>query len=84
MKRIVAVALVTALLAVSVAASPALAVPDQYDDTQSHPLRVAAYLAHPIGYAAEWLIFRPFHYLVSRPSLERMFGHNVHGENRVY
>ncbi len=84
MKRTIACSIVTALLAVSVAASPALAVPDRYDDTQSHPLRVIAYLAHPIGYAAEWLIFRPFHYLVSQPPVEGMFGHTAHGENRVY
>lgn len=60
------------------------ALPDDYDDTQSHPLRVIAYLAHPVGFAAEWLIFRPFHYVVSRPYLEPVFGHRRHGEIRVH
>jgi len=50
-----------------------VAVEDDYDDTQSHPLRVAAYLAYPIGFTAEWLVLRPFHYLISRPSLESVF-----------
>jgi hypothetical protein len=62
------------------ATRPAAAVPDDYDDTQSHPLRIAAYLAYPIGYTAEWLFFRPFHYLVSRPQLEPVFGHRPHEE----
>ena len=61
-------------------AGPAAAAPDDYDDMQSHPLRVAAYLIYPIGYTAEWLIFRPFHYLVSRPALEPVFGHRPHEE----
>jgi hypothetical protein len=82
MKRFIAVAALTMVLAL--AAGPAAAVPDEYDDTQSHPLRVAAYLVYPIGYTAEWLIFRPFHYIVSRPYLERVFGHRPHGEYSVY
>ncbi|MFQ5664888.1 MAG: hypothetical protein ACE5I7_00500 [Candidatus Binatia bacterium] len=76
MKRFIAAALLAVTLAC--AAGPAAAVSDEYDDTQSHPLRVAAYLLNPIGYTAEWLIFRPLHYLVSRPSLEKFFGHRPH------
>ena len=82
MKRFIAAAALTMVLAM--AAGPAAAVPDDYDDTQSNPLRVAAYLAYPIGYTAEWLIFRPFHYLISRPYLEEFFGHKTHGEYRAY
>lgn len=81
MKRWIAALALTMTLAVS--AGPAAAVPDEYDDTQSHPLRIAAYLAYPVGYAAEWLIFRPFHYIVSRPYLEKVFGHKRHGEYAV-
>jgi len=51
---------------------------DAYDDTQSHPLRIIAYAVNPIGYAAEWLVFRPIHFVVSQPKLERMFGHTPH------
>lgn len=76
MKRFVVAGLLAMVLAC--AAGPACALPDEYDDSQSHPLRVAAYLINPLGYTAEWLIFRPFHYLVSRPYLEPVFGHRSH------
>jgi hypothetical protein len=82
MKRFIAAAAFVMVLALT--AGPAAAVPDDYDDTQSHPLRVAAYLMYPIGYTAEWLIFRPLHYIVSRPYLDQVFGHRPHGEYRVY
>ncbi len=78
MKRFALVAVVALLLAGFV--GTAVAAPDDYDDMQSHPLRVAAYLIYPVGYSLEWLIFRPFHYLVSRPSLEPVFGHRPHEE----
>ena len=82
MKRLIAAAALAIVLALS--AHPAAAVPDDYDDTQAYPLRVAAYFAYPVGYALEWAIFRPLHYLVSRPALEPVFGHHPHGEYRAY
>ncbi len=55
------------------------AAPDEYDDSQSHPLRIAAYLMHPVGWLAEWTIFRPFHFLVSATEpQEAFFGHRPH------
>lgn len=78
MKRFAVAALLSMVLTCT--ASSALAAPDDYDDTQSHPLRIAAYLIYPIGYTLEWLVFRPFHYLVSRPALEPVFGHRPHEE----
>ena len=52
---------------------------DQYDDSQSNPLRVTAYLLNPFGVALEWVIFRPFHWLVSAtPTQEYIFGHRPH------
>ncbi len=60
-------------------AAPASAYFDQYDDDEAHPLRVAAYALHPVGYTLEWLIFRPLHALVSQPELEPVFGHTPHG-----
>ena len=59
------------------ASSPALA-HDAYDDSQAHPLRLAAYALNPVGWAAEWLITRPIHFLVSQPQLEPIFGHVPH------
>lgn len=51
---------------------------DAYDDSQSHPLRLAAYALHPVGFALEWLVMRPIHFVVSQPELERVFGHVPH------
>jgi outer membrane protein OmpA-like peptidoglycan-associated protein len=58
---------------------PAIAASDEYDDSQSNPLRVAAYLLYPVGFLAEWTVFRPFHFLVSatKPQ-EAFFGHHPH------
>ncbi len=51
---------------------------DDYDDSQSHPLQLAAYAVYPIGYTLEWLVTRPIHALVSQPELEPIFGHRPH------
>ena len=58
---------------------PRGALADEYDDSQSHPLRVIAYTLYPAALLTEWLIFRPFHFLVSatKPQ-EKIFGHNPH------
>jgi outer membrane protein OmpA-like peptidoglycan-associated protein len=56
-----------------------MAAPDEYDDSQSNPFRVAAYLLYPAGFIMEWTIFRPFHLLVSSTEpLEAFFGHRPH------
>ena len=50
-----------------------------YDDSQSNPLRVTAYLLNPFGVALEWVIFRPFHFLVSATPVQAyIFGHRPH------
>lgn len=51
---------------------------DDYDDSQANPLRILAYLIHPVGYTLEWLVTRPFHEVVAQPDLEPVFGHDVH------
>lgn len=51
---------------------------DAYDDSESHPLRLVAYAVHPAGWAVEWLVPRPIHFLVSHPQLEDVFGHVPH------
>ena len=57
----------------------AIAAPDEYDDSQSNPLRIAAYLMYPVGWLAEWTVFRPFHFLVSATEpQEAFFGHRPH------
>jgi hypothetical protein len=51
---------------------------DEYDDSQSNPLRLLAYIIHPVGYTLEWLVTRPFHEVVAQPDLEPIFGHDGH------
>jgi hypothetical protein len=62
------------VLMLLLAAAPALA--DEYDsDSAGHPLRIAAYVLHPVGVALEWLIFRPAHWIGSKEPLATIFGH---------
>ncbi len=39
--------------------------PKEYHDEDSQPLAIIADLLFPIGYAAEWLVARPMHYLAA-------------------
>ena len=64
---------VTLALSIGLAAQTSFAAPDEYDDSQSHPLRVLAYLTYPVGWLAEWTIFRPFHSLVSSTRAQEAF-----------
>lgn len=75
MKKMMVVGLVALTLGLG---SPALAhertVDDTYDDAVMHPLRLAYYAIHPIGFAAQWLVGRPFQYIISREGLRNVFG----------
>ncbi|HEY2387322.1 MAG TPA: hypothetical protein VGK30_10195 [Candidatus Binatia bacterium] len=51
---------------------------DDYDDSQANPLRLLAYVIHPVGFTLEWLVTRPFHEVVAQPDLEPIFGHDSH------
>ncbi len=55
-------------------AAPATANPHD-PNRGGHPLRVAAYLLHPVGYFLDVVLVRPAHWLVSRESLAPIFGH---------
>lgn len=74
--RILLLALTLCLI---LTARPGWAEWDEYDDSQSNPFRIAAYLLHPVGWVTEWVVFRPFHFLVSatKPQ-EAFFGHRPH------
>ena len=66
-------------LGAALAAWPLTSRADEYDDSQSHPLRVTAYALHPFGVLVEWVLARPFHALVSAtPELEYVYGHRPH------
>ena len=82
MKRSIATLSLVALLGL---AGSAWAIPnDEYDDSQANPLRVAAYLIHPLGVGLEYLIFRPIHWVVSHDdTTEMVFGHGPHGAEEM-
>ena len=68
--RLLAAVAAFALLA---AASPAAA--EEYDETYSgHPLRVVAYVLHPVGVILDTLIFRPFHWIGSHEPFKTLVG----------
>ena len=70
-KRRLAIAVAAVLLWT---AAPAAA--DPHDSSESgHPLRIVAYIVHPVGVFLDTLIFRPAHWLVHRGSLKELFGH---------
>lgn len=67
------------VLSVCLVAAPRLAVADEYDDSQSNPLRVVGYVLNPVGVLLEWVAARPFHFLVSdTPEAEYVSGHRPH------
>ena len=70
--------LILALATVFVGAASPSRAHDAYDDSESHPLRIAAYALHPVGWAIEWIAMRPMHFMVSNPRLEPIFGHVPH------
>jgi hypothetical protein len=57
-----------------VQAGPAWA--DDYDPLEAgHPLRILAYVAHPVGWLLDVAIMRPAHWLGHLPGLREVFGH---------
>ena len=61
-------------LALFVLASPAAA--DEYDPKYAgHPLRILAYIVHPVGVAFDYLLFRPAHWVGMHEPFKTIFGH---------
>jgi len=74
LRRSIAVLSFAASLAL--VAAPAAA--DEYDARRAgHPLRVVAYVLHPVGVALDYLLFRPAHWVGSQPVIRTIFGHDV-------
>lgn len=70
-RGVVAGCLALVLLA---SAGPALA--DNYEPKRAgHPLRIVAYVLHPIGVAIDYLVLRPAHWVGSREPFKTVFGH---------
>ena len=65
------------LLSLVLSSFASTAMADEYrSERAGHPVRILAYLLHPIGFIAENLIFRPAHWLVSHDRLRAFFGHD--------
>ncbi len=43
----------------------------RYRESESHPLRIASYILHPVGWVAREVIFRPFSYFASSTPVTR-------------
>jgi len=55
-------------------ASPVAA--DEYDSsTAGHPVRMIAYILHPVGVIIDYVLLRPAHWLGSHEPLKTLFGH---------
>jgi len=69
--RLMLIAVVSSLLLVASTAAS-----DDYEPhSAGHPLRIAAYVLHPVGVALDYLIFRPTHWIGSLGPLKAIFGH---------
>jgi hypothetical protein len=48
---------------------------DEYDAKEAgHPLRIAAYVLHPVGVIIDWVIFRPAWWIGSHDPFYTLFG----------
>ncbi|MGH0034782.1 MAG: hypothetical protein ACQGVK_07110 [Myxococcota bacterium] len=48
----------------------------EHDPEESgHPVRVIAYILHPIGVILDFVLVRPAHWLVSHEPFQTLFGH---------
>ena len=73
--------IVAALALVGVLATAVPAAADRYDPQEAgHPVRIIAYVAHPVGVVLDLLIFRPIHWLGSREPLATLFGHEIYDD----
>ena len=65
-----------AIGALACAGLSSTAAADDYDPQKAgHPVRIVAYVAHPVGVILDLLIFRPAHWIGSLPGLDEFFGH---------
>ena len=69
--------LVGAVIAVVLLATAApVAQADPHDSERSaHPVRIIAYLLHPIGVVLDYALLRPAHWLGHQEPFRTLFGH---------
>jgi hypothetical protein len=67
--------LAAAVLASSLLFAAAPALGDDYDpESSGHPLRIVAYIAHPVGVILDTVIFRPAYWIASFEPFKTLFG----------
>lgn len=73
LQRLALTVLALGMMAIA-SATPSRA--DDYDEKSAgHPLRIIAYVLHPVGVAIDYLLLRPAHWLGSREPMKTIFGH---------
>ena len=79
MHKISATVFIGALVILVFSVQLAMSEHDEYDESQSHPLRIIAYFLHPVGRLLEWTFTRPLHAVASSsPEMEYLSGHRPH------
>jgi hypothetical protein len=47
--------------------------PKEYHDDDSQPLAIVSYVLYPLGYALEWMVSRPLHYVATESPVAPVF-----------
>jgi hypothetical protein len=80
--RIFCLAAAAAIL--TCALGPGNAQADQYDPKQAgNPVRIAAYILHPVGVLIDYAVMRPCFWVVQREPFTTIFGYEKPAEENV-
>lgn len=63
------------LLALLVGAAPGARADKHDPERAGNPVRIVAYVLHPIGVILDYVIVRPAHWVVEREPFRTLFGH---------
>jgi hypothetical protein len=66
-----------AVVAVLALGAPQARADDHDPQSSGHPLRIVAYVLHPVGVVIDTLIFRPAHGVVHHEPFSTLFGHDL-------
>jgi len=64
------------IVALALAWAPPAAADDYEPDRAGHPVRIVAYVLHPIGVALDYLIFRPAHWVGHQEPFKSLCGYD--------
>jgi hypothetical protein len=81
MRKWSAALLLAAALAVTAAGT--VRADDHDPKTAAHPVRIAAYVLHPVGVVLDYLIARPAHWLGHKEPIRTLVGHERHPADRL-